>query len=127
MKGQRDLPLSPAWLTGWFRACRLPIPKFEYRFHPDRKWRADICYPDLKLMIEIHGGNWVGGKHVRPAGFRKDREKIAAAQTLGYIVLEFQPEDFHKTLSALPVIESAIASILTRRNLDQTQSQAKKA
>lgn len=33
----------------------LPAPRTQYRWHPDRKFRADISYPDVRLLIEIDG------------------------------------------------------------------------
>lgn len=65
----------------------------EYRFHPDRKWRADFAIPSAKILIEIDGGVWSGGRHTRGAGFLGDMEKLNAAACLGYRVLRFQPKD----------------------------------
>lgn len=58
----------------------------EYRFHPQRKWRFDYAFLPAKVAIEIEGGLWSGGRHVRPLGFRKDVEKYNAAQLLGWRV-----------------------------------------
>jgi very-short-patch-repair endonuclease len=69
---------------GWYR---------EFRFQPGRKWRFDLaCWP-IKLAIELHGGTWSGGRHTRGAGFQRDREKMNAAQVLGWSVLEFTTDD----------------------------------
>lgn len=65
----------------------------EFRFHPDRKWRADFAIPSAKILIEIDGGVWSGGRHTRGAGFVGDMEKLNAAAVLGYRVLRFQPKD----------------------------------
>ncbi len=65
----------------------------EYKFHPTRKWRADYAIPSAKLLIEIDGGAWSGGRHTRGAGFVKDMEKLNAAACLGYRVLRYQPGD----------------------------------
>ena len=61
-------------------------------FHPVRKWRVDICWPDQKLALEIEGGIWVNGGHVRPAGFMKDLEKYNALTLEGYHLLRCTPE-----------------------------------
>lgn len=66
---------------------------FEFQFHPRRKWRFDIAWPDLMLAVEIDGGIWSGGRHTRRAGFHKDMEKINAATVLGWRVLRFTPQD----------------------------------
>src|SRR5665647_3786388 len=34
----------------------LPVPEREYRFHPVRRFRFDLCYPGHKLGIECDGG-----------------------------------------------------------------------
>ena len=71
------------------RAYGLPIPEREHRFHPTRKWRFDFCYPDRMLAVEIHGGVWSKGRHVRGAGFTSDCEKHTEAAILGWRVLHF--------------------------------------
>ena len=47
----------------------------ENKFHDKRKWRADFCQPVYKIIVEIEGGIFVGGRHTRGAGFIKDMEK----------------------------------------------------
>ena len=32
----------------------------EYRFHPPRRWRFDYACLELKIAIEVNGGNFVG-------------------------------------------------------------------
>lgn len=70
----------------------------EYKFHPDRRWRADFmvgqnfAWPVRgRYLIEVDGGSWNGGRHVSGAGFEKDLEKLNAAAELGYRVLRFTP------------------------------------
>lgn len=67
----------------------LPVPEREYRFHPVRKWRFDLAYPDLELAIECDGGTFSGGRHVRGAGYQRDAEKGNAAVALGWRVLHY--------------------------------------
>jgi hypothetical protein len=54
-----------------------PVRKFP------RSWRADFLVAP-KLLVEVEGGSWAGGRHVRGAGFEADCEKYAAAAILGY-------------------------------------------
>jgi very-short-patch-repair endonuclease len=68
------------------RATGLPAPVKQHRFHPKRKWQFDFAWPAVKIAVEIDGGTAIGGRHVRPAGFRADCEKINAAQLLGWAV-----------------------------------------
>lgn len=68
------------------RATGLPAPVKQHKFHPKRKWLFDFAWPEWKIAVEIDGGTAIGGRHVRPAGFRADCEKINAAQLLGWAV-----------------------------------------
>lgn len=55
----------------------------EYKFHPTRRFRIDFYFPQAKLGIEVDGGNWSGGRHVRGQGFEDDCEKKMEALFLG--------------------------------------------
>ncbi len=59
----------------------------EHYFAKPRRWRFDIAYPDAMLAVEIEGGGWVNGRHVRGGGFAKDLVKYAEATALGWSVL----------------------------------------
>jgi very-short-patch-repair endonuclease len=64
----------------------------EYKFCPTRKWRADFAVPAHKILIEIDGGAYVGGRHTSGFGFEKDLEKMNMAQFLRYRVFRFLPK-----------------------------------
>jgi len=64
-------------------------PVREHRFHPVRRWRFDLAFPDRKLAIEVDGGTWSNGRHTRGAGYAKDAEKGNAAIVLGWRVLHY--------------------------------------
>jgi len=59
----------------------------EFRFHEKRKWRFDFCWPELKIAVEVDGGQYKpnGGRHNSDA----DREKINTAISMGWRVLRF--------------------------------------
>lgn len=61
--------------------------KREYMFARPRRYRADFAFPHLQVMVEIEGGSWTGGRHVRGSGFQKDCEKYNLAASLGWIVI----------------------------------------
>lgn len=63
----------------------------EYRFHPDRRWRADFRIWLYPLLIEIDGGGFVSGRHSRGMGVQNDCEKQSAAAILGYRVIRCTP------------------------------------
>jgi very-short-patch-repair endonuclease len=73
----------------------------EFRFHPVRKWRVDYKILDrLKngqmVLIEIEGGMFIRGRHVRPIGFQRDLDKYNAAAMAGYTVLRFSTQDVER-------------------------------
>lgn len=68
------------------RALKLPEPVVQYRFHPIRRWKFDIAWPDLMLAVEVEGGGWIGGRHTRGSGFTKDLEKYDSAMQLGWSI-----------------------------------------
>lgn len=84
---------ATALLVLHLQAKRLPAAQFEYRFAPPRRWRWDLCWPDQKLAVEIHGGVHRGGRHTRGVGFTRDREKINAGIELGWRCLEYVTSD----------------------------------
>ena len=59
----------------------------EYRFAPPRRWRADYAIPAVKVLIELEGGIYSGGRHTRADGYKGDIEKYNAASMLGWAVL----------------------------------------
>ncbi len=81
----------------------------EFNFHPTRKWRADFAIPSAKLLIEVDGGAWSGGRHTRGAGFIADQEKTNAAACLGYRVLRYTPKRI--TIIRAQVMECLAAPI----------------
>ncbi len=64
----------------------------EYRFAPPRRWRFDLALPEVRIALEVEGGAFVAGRHVRGAGFRADLEKYGAATIKGWRVLRVLPE-----------------------------------
>jgi very-short-patch-repair endonuclease len=68
-------------------ALKLPEPEREFCFHPERKWRFDFAWLEQKVAVECEGGHWVGGRHVRGAGFEGDCEKYNEAACLGWVVI----------------------------------------
>jgi very-short-patch-repair endonuclease len=90
------------------RACKLPTPEREYRFHPARKWRADFAWPERKLLVECEGATWVRGRHTRGSGYAADLEKYNAASMLGYTLLRFTA-DMVKSGVAIVTVQRALA------------------
>lgn len=77
-----------------FKKWGFPEPVFEYKFHPERKWRVDIVLLDesegIKIAIEIEGLN---GRHQRTAGFISDMLKYNSLVCMGWMLLRFTFDD----------------------------------
>ena len=71
----------------------------EYKFHPTRKWRADFLISDTKILIEVEGGIWSGGRHTRGTGYIGDMEKYNAAAILEFQVLRFSTQQVKSGLA----------------------------
>ena len=68
---------------------KLPKPRREYQFVPDRKWRFDFAWPTLMVAVEVEGGTWSGGRHTTGAGFAADCDKYNRAALEGWRVFRF--------------------------------------
>ena len=97
--------------TFWFfwkaLDVQLPRPVAEYRFAayavggPGRgvkkrllraglkDWRLDFAWIDQQVALELEGGVYTRGRHVRPIGYTRDCEKYNKAQELGWLVLRY--------------------------------------
>ena len=53
-------------------------PVREFRLDKTRRWRADFASESARVLIEIEGGVWRGGRHTNPQGFINDAEKYLA-------------------------------------------------
>ena len=97
----------PESLAFQLQMAGLPDPRREFLFHKRRKWRCDLAWPDLLIAVEVEGGIWVNGRHVRGEGYEADCEKYNEAQLAGWMVLRFTP-GMIKEGKAGGVIEKAI-------------------
>lgn len=100
--GGADAASKPtATLVALCRAHGLPEPIPEFRFHASRKWRADYCWPDQRIIVEIDGGIWTGGRHSGGTGQLRDMEKLNAAALLGFLVLRYTPQQMGQCMEDL--------------------------
>jgi very-short-patch-repair endonuclease len=80
-------------VAAWLNVAGIPYVA-QWRFHPTRRWRFDFALgteetiPQLKLALEVEGGQWIGG-HKRGSAADTDCEKFNAATMLGWKVLRF--------------------------------------
>jgi very-short-patch-repair endonuclease len=58
----------------------------EYVFMPPRKWRFDFAHVPTLVCVELEGGVYSNGRHVRPEGFENDCLKYNKATADGWAV-----------------------------------------
>ena len=86
-KKRRDVSLGERLLSKQLDALKIEYTT-EFRFHSERKWRADFRIDGYPILIEVEGGIWSQGRHTRGKGFEGDCEKYNQAAILGYHVLK---------------------------------------
>lgn len=91
---------NPKIVNAFYREFNIPEPLYEHAFHPHRKWRFDLAWPDERVAIEVQGGLFVHGRHTRGAALIAEHEKLNHAAMLGWRVLFVQPDDLCLTSTA---------------------------
>lgn len=102
---------SPPHEILWSRVQKVWGNKARYEYEhaiPNRKFRLDIAFPDIKLCVEVDGWQY-HGKH--KAGFHKDREKQMLLTENGWLMLRFS------TKAIFNDVESCLASIQRTINI----------
>lgn len=79
----------------------------EFEFHPERKWKADFHLVGKKILVEVEGGIWSGGRHTRGKGYLGDLEKYNAATMMGFQVIRFSTDQV-KSGHAIQQIEKMV-------------------
>lgn len=109
VKGEKNVSEGEAKLASDLKALRISFEQ-EYKFHPKRQWRADFHILETKILVEVEGGIWTGGRHTRGKGFIHDMKKYNAATVLGYQVLRFSTEQVKSGL-AVQQIEKMVGGL----------------
>ena len=68
--------------------CAAPVSEYKFA-RPARQWRFDFAWPDRKVAVELEGGVYTNGRHVRPAGYQADCAKYNEATQRGWRVLRY--------------------------------------
>ena len=50
---------KPEIVTAYLKEFGIAEPVYEYKFHPTRRWRFDLAWPDKKVAVEVQGGIFV--------------------------------------------------------------------
>lgn len=91
VKKERLVSEGEAMLVQHLKSHKIGFEQ-EYKFHPERKWRADFLITGTKILVEVEGGIWSGGRHTRGKGYIGDMEKYNSAAMMGFTVLRFSTE-----------------------------------
>lgn len=109
VKGEKVINMFEAKLARELKTLKIKFEQ-EFYFHPDRKWRADFHLIDKKILVEIEGGIWSGGRHTRGKGYLGDMEKYNAATMMGFQVIRFSTDQV-KSGHAIQQIEKMVGEI----------------
>lgn len=101
----RRLTLAQRLLLEQTRAFQ---PTAEHVFAAPRRFRIDVAFVAQRLAVEIQGGIWTGGRHVRGAGMRRDCEKSALLAIHGWRLINCTVEHV-ETGDACAWIAAALA------------------
>lgn len=82
--------LAESLLASHLRALGIPFEP-QYRWHPERKFRADFALLAPRILVEVEGGVFIGGRHTRGLGFEADCRKHLMAAERGWRVLRVTP------------------------------------
>lgn len=82
----------------------LPRPERELKLIPGRKFQSDFVWQAARLIVEVEGGTYNGGRHTRGKGFESDAFKYNELTCLGYKIIRVTGKHI-KDGSALKWIE----------------------
>lgn len=109
VKGEKVQSEGEVKLATALRALKIDFEQ-EFKFHPERKWKADFHLVGKKILVEVEGGIWSGGRHTRGKGYIGDMEKYNAATMMGYQVIRFSTEQVKSGL-AIQQIEKMVGDL----------------
>jgi very-short-patch-repair endonuclease len=109
LRGAKVESIGESLLATQLKALKIEFEQ-EFEFHPKRKWRADFHIIGKKILVEVEGGIWSGGRHTRGKGYIGDMEKYNSATILGFQVLRFSTEQVKSGL-AVQQIERMVGDL----------------
>ncbi|CAM3470503.1 DUF559 domain-containing protein [Deinococcus saxicola] len=66
--------------------AKLPPPEREVQLVPGRNFASDFVWRAARVIFEVEGGTYSGGRHTRGKGFEQDAEKYNELTLLGWRV-----------------------------------------
>ena len=64
----------------------------KFQFEPTKHWRFDFHIVKLRLLIEIAGGPWSGGRGGKLAMKAWSFDRYDVAEEMGYTFVRFEPD-----------------------------------
>lgn len=107
-RGSKVESIGESTLSQQLKTLKIAFER-EFQFEASRKWRADFHLVEKKILIEVEGGIWSGGRHTRAKGYLGDMEKYNTATMLGYQVIRFSTEQVKSGL-AIQQIEKMVGN-----------------
>jgi very-short-patch-repair endonuclease len=89
------------------------IREFQFAKCLKRRYAADLAWPGHKILLELEGGVYSNGRHVRGKGYEDDCEKYSLASILGYTLIRVT-YGMIETGKALELIQMAANKKLTK-------------
>ena len=90
---------APDPILYWFHIEGIPEPDTEHRFC-ERRWRFDYAWPAHMVALEVEGGAWTQGRHVRGKGYINDMHKYNRATLDGWRVFRTTPDELMTNATA---------------------------
>jgi very-short-patch-repair endonuclease len=108
-KGEKVVSEGESTLSLQLKALKIEFEQ-EFKFHQKRKWKTDFHIVGQKILVEVEGGIWSGGRHTRGKGYIGDMEKYNSATMMGYQVIRFSTEQVKSGL-AIKQIEKMVGDL----------------
>jgi len=108
-RGAKVESVGESLLATQLKALKIEFER-EFKFHQKRKWKADFHLVGKRILVEVEGGIWSGGRHTRGKGYIGDMEKYNSATMLGYQVIRFSTEQVKSGL-AVQQIEKMVGDL----------------
>jgi hypothetical protein len=90
-------------VKAFFASYQIPEPCFEFYFCESRLFRFDLAWLDSRVAMEVQGGIWNRGGHVRGVLLKREWEKLNLAAGLGWRLLFCEPDDLLTAATARAV------------------------
>jgi very-short-patch-repair endonuclease len=97
------------------RALDIAYQREVVLFPEKKKWRYDFLLPEMRVVIEVHGGIWHKGGHNTGTGLTRDYSKMNYAATAGYRTLQYSTEQVIRGDAILDVKTIEVFDGVTRR------------